>query len=130
MANFISFYKSSAWVGDKFYLADMELQGDIRKDDCKCVIKDDEPLITLAKEKRARWRGLLKQRVSWHACDWPRLALSCLHLLTCVHCLSHSILMWLLTLITGRNVKRTAPSRRVRWAALLLGLGAGAVKVG
>nr|XP_048304746.1 putative ATP-dependent RNA helicase TDRD12 isoform X3 [Myodes glareolus] len=52
----------SAWVGDKFYLADMELQGDIRKDDCKCVIKDDEPLITLAKEKRARWCGLLKQR--------------------------------------------------------------------
>ncbi|KAM7339843.1 hypothetical protein ACRRTK_000458 [Alexandromys fortis] len=52
----------SAWVGDKFYLADMELQGDIRKDDCKCVIKDNEPLITLAKEKRARWRSLLKQR--------------------------------------------------------------------
>ncbi|XP_049989555.1 putative ATP-dependent RNA helicase TDRD12 isoform X2 [Alexandromys fortis] len=52
----------SAWVGDKFYLADMELQGDIRKDDCKCVIKDNEPLITLAKEKRAHWRSLLKQR--------------------------------------------------------------------
>uniref|UniRef100_A0A8C8VTP7 Putative ATP-dependent RNA helicase TDRD12 n=1 Tax=Peromyscus maniculatus bairdii TaxID=230844 RepID=A0A8C8VTP7_PERMB len=52
----------SAWVGDKFYLADMELQGDIRKDDCRCVIKDDEPLITLAKEKRACWCGLLKQR--------------------------------------------------------------------
>nr|XP_017445554.1 putative ATP-dependent RNA helicase TDRD12 isoform X5 [Rattus norvegicus] len=52
----------SAWVGDKFYLADMELQGDIRKDDCKCIIKDDEPLITLAKEKRACWCGLLKQR--------------------------------------------------------------------
>ncbi|GAB1291942.1 Putative ATP-dependent RNA helicase TDRD12 [Apodemus speciosus] len=52
----------SAWVGEKFYLADMELQGDIRKDDCKCVIKDDEPLITLAKEKRECWCGLLKQR--------------------------------------------------------------------
>ncbi|XP_040591431.1 putative ATP-dependent RNA helicase TDRD12 isoform X3 [Mesocricetus auratus] len=52
----------SAWVGDKFYLADLELQGDIRKDDCKCIIKDDEPLITLAKEKRACWCGLLKQR--------------------------------------------------------------------
>ncbi|CAO2625753.1 Putative ATP-dependent RNA helicase TDRD12 [Lemmus lemmus] len=52
----------SAWVGDKFYLADMELQGDIRKDDCKCVIKDDEPLVTLAKEKKAPWHGLLKQR--------------------------------------------------------------------
>ncbi|KAL1769473.1 ATP-dependent RNA helicase TDRD12 isoform X1 [Sigmodon hispidus] len=52
----------SAWVGDKFYLADMELQGDIRKDDCRCIIKDEEPLITLAKEKRGCWRGLLKQR--------------------------------------------------------------------
>ncbi|XP_031242062.1 putative ATP-dependent RNA helicase TDRD12 isoform X2 [Mastomys coucha] len=52
----------SAWVGDKFYLADMELQGDIRKDDCKCIIKDDEPLITLAKEKQECWCGLLKQR--------------------------------------------------------------------
>ncbi|XP_030098861.1 putative ATP-dependent RNA helicase TDRD12 isoform X3 [Mus musculus] len=52
----------SAWVGDKFYLADLELQGDIRKDDCKCIIKDDEPLITLAKEKQECWCGLLKQR--------------------------------------------------------------------
>ncbi|XP_029422503.1 putative ATP-dependent RNA helicase TDRD12 [Nannospalax galili] len=52
----------SAWVGDKFYLADMELQGNIIKDDCKCVIKGDEPLITLVKEKRTSWCGLLKQR--------------------------------------------------------------------
>ncbi|EGW06772.1 Tudor domain-containing protein 12 [Cricetulus griseus] len=52
----------SAWVGDKFYMADLELQGDIRKDDCKCVIKDEEPLITLAKEKRACWCGLLTKR--------------------------------------------------------------------
>uniref|UniRef100_A0A8C6I0K2 Putative ATP-dependent RNA helicase TDRD12 n=1 Tax=Mus spicilegus TaxID=10103 RepID=A0A8C6I0K2_MUSSI len=52
----------SAWVGDKFYLADLELQGDIRKDDCRCIIKDDEPLITLAKEKQECWCGLLKQR--------------------------------------------------------------------
>lgn len=64
MADFISSYKPSAWVGDKFYMADLELQGDIRKDDCKCVIKDEEPLITLAKEKRACWCGLLTKRVS------------------------------------------------------------------
>uniref|UniRef100_A0A8C9PD93 Putative ATP-dependent RNA helicase TDRD12 n=1 Tax=Spermophilus dauricus TaxID=99837 RepID=A0A8C9PD93_SPEDA len=52
----------SAWVGDKFYLADMELQANIRKDECKCVIKNEEPVITLAKEKRESWCNLLKQR--------------------------------------------------------------------
>ncbi|MBZ3885328.1 DEAD-box ATP-dependent RNA helicase 20, partial [Sciurus carolinensis] len=52
----------SAWVGDKFYLADMELQANIIKDDCKCVIKNEEPVITLAKEKRESWCNLLKQR--------------------------------------------------------------------
>ncbi|XP_054553035.1 putative ATP-dependent RNA helicase TDRD12 isoform X2 [Talpa occidentalis] len=52
----------SAWVGDKFYLADMELQANIIKDDCKCVVKNDEPVITLAKEKREPWYSLLKQR--------------------------------------------------------------------
>lgn len=63
----------------------MELQGDIRKDDCKCIIKDDEPLITLAKEKRACWCGLLKQRVSWCVCGWLLLTMSTMHLHTCVH---------------------------------------------
>nr|XP_020138913.1 putative ATP-dependent RNA helicase TDRD12 isoform X1 [Microcebus murinus] len=52
----------SAWVGDKFYSADMELQANIIKDDCKCVIKHDEPIITLAKERREPWCRLLKQR--------------------------------------------------------------------
>ncbi|KAG8510029.1 putative ATP-dependent RNA helicase TDRD12, partial [Galemys pyrenaicus] len=52
----------SAWVGDKFYLADMELQANIIKDDCKCVIKNDEPVITLAKEKREPWHSLLRQK--------------------------------------------------------------------
>ncbi|XP_039744545.1 putative ATP-dependent RNA helicase TDRD12 isoform X2 [Pteropus medius] len=52
----------SAWVGEKFYLADMELQANIIKDDCKCVIKNDEPIITLAKERRESWCRLLKQR--------------------------------------------------------------------
>ncbi|XP_032342096.1 putative ATP-dependent RNA helicase TDRD12 [Camelus ferus] len=52
----------SAWVGEKFYLADMELQANIIKDDCKCVIEHDEPVITLAKERREPWRGLLRQR--------------------------------------------------------------------
>ncbi|ELK00520.1 Tudor domain-containing protein 12, partial [Pteropus alecto] len=52
----------SAWVGEKFYLADMELQANIIKDDCKCVIKNDEPIITLAKERRESWCRLLKRR--------------------------------------------------------------------
>ncbi|XP_058385058.1 putative ATP-dependent RNA helicase TDRD12 isoform X2 [Diceros bicornis minor] len=52
----------SAWVGEKFYLADMELQANIIKDDCKCTIKNDEPLITLAKERRESWFRLLKRR--------------------------------------------------------------------
>ncbi|XP_012588625.1 PREDICTED: putative ATP-dependent RNA helicase TDRD12 [Condylura cristata] len=52
----------SAWVGDRFYLADMELQANIVKDDCRCVIKNDEPVITLAKEKRGPWCSLLRQR--------------------------------------------------------------------
>ncbi|XP_069919365.1 putative ATP-dependent RNA helicase TDRD12 [Oryctolagus cuniculus] len=52
----------SAWVGDKFYRADLELQGSIRKDSCRCVIRNDEPVITLAKERREPWRGLLRHR--------------------------------------------------------------------
>ncbi|XP_074170538.1 putative ATP-dependent RNA helicase TDRD12 isoform X2 [Rhinolophus sinicus] len=52
----------SAWVGEKFYLADMELQANIIQDDCKCIIKNDEPIITLAKERRESWCSLLKQR--------------------------------------------------------------------
>lgn len=63
-ADFISFCKSSAWVGEKFYLADLELQANIIKDDCKCIIKYEEPVITLAKEQKESWCGLLKQRVS------------------------------------------------------------------
>nr|XP_045010819.1 putative ATP-dependent RNA helicase TDRD12 isoform X2 [Jaculus jaculus] len=52
----------SAWVGDKFYLADLELQGTVRKDDCRCTMRDDEPRITLAKERRESWHGLLKHK--------------------------------------------------------------------
>ena len=51
----------------------MELQASIIKDDCKCIIKNDEPIITLAKEKREPWCGLLKQRVSG---SQPRLVLA------------------------------------------------------
>ncbi|XP_062966000.1 putative ATP-dependent RNA helicase TDRD12 [Cynocephalus volans] len=52
----------SAWVGDKFYLADMNLQANIIEDGCKCIINNDEPIITLAKERRESWNSLLKQR--------------------------------------------------------------------
>ncbi|XP_073741194.1 putative ATP-dependent RNA helicase TDRD12 isoform X4 [Callorhinus ursinus] len=52
----------SGWAGEKFYLADMELQANIAKDACKCVITNEEPVITLAKETRGSWCSLLKQR--------------------------------------------------------------------
>ncbi|XP_048185906.1 putative ATP-dependent RNA helicase TDRD12 [Perognathus longimembris pacificus] len=52
----------SASVGDKVYLADLELQANIVKDDCRCVIKNHEPVITLTKEKKEPWRGLLKRK--------------------------------------------------------------------
>ncbi|KAM5297159.1 putative ATP-dependent RNA helicase TDRD12 [Glossophaga mutica] len=51
-----------AWVGEKFYLADLELQANIIKDDCKCAIKNDEPVITLVKERQEPWHSLLRQR--------------------------------------------------------------------
>ncbi|KAM9048061.1 putative ATP-dependent RNA helicase TDRD12 isoform 2-T2 [Megaptera novaeangliae] len=67
----------SAWVGEKFYLADLELQANIIKDDCKCIVKNDEPIITLPKEKKESWCGLLRQRNPnvafdfdhWEECD-------------------------------------------------------------
>ncbi|XP_021095287.1 putative ATP-dependent RNA helicase TDRD12 isoform X4 [Heterocephalus glaber] len=70
----------SAWVGDKFYLADMELQASIVKEDCKCIITNDEPVITLPKEKRGSWCGLLRQKNPnvtfdfdhWEECDEDR----------------------------------------------------------
>ncbi|XP_023582709.1 putative ATP-dependent RNA helicase TDRD12 [Trichechus manatus latirostris] len=52
----------SAWVGDRFYLADMELQANIIKDDCRCIINNEEPVITLAKERRESWCSLLKRK--------------------------------------------------------------------
>ena len=51
-------------------MADMELQANIVRDGCKCTITDEEPVITLAKERKEPWGSLLKQRVSAH---WPRL---------------------------------------------------------
>ncbi|XP_068384447.1 putative ATP-dependent RNA helicase TDRD12 isoform X2 [Eschrichtius robustus] len=67
----------SAWVGEKFYLADLELQANIIKDDCKCIVKNDESIITLSKEKKESWCGLLRQRNPnvafdfdhWEECD-------------------------------------------------------------
>ncbi|XP_046935295.1 putative ATP-dependent RNA helicase TDRD12 [Lynx rufus] len=52
----------SAWTGEKFYVADMELQANIVRDGCKCTITDEEPVITLAKERKEPWGSLLKQR--------------------------------------------------------------------
>ncbi|XP_019278876.2 putative ATP-dependent RNA helicase TDRD12 isoform X1 [Panthera pardus] len=52
----------SAWAGEKFYVADMELQANIVRDGCKCTITDEEPVITLTKERKEPWCSLLKQR--------------------------------------------------------------------
>ncbi|KAM9061450.1 putative ATP-dependent RNA helicase TDRD12 isoform 2-T4 [Sarcophilus harrisii] len=52
----------SAWVGDKFYLADMDLYASILKEESKCLIKNEEPIVTLVKEKKESWHNLLKKR--------------------------------------------------------------------
>ncbi|XP_025281014.1 putative ATP-dependent RNA helicase TDRD12 isoform X1 [Canis lupus baileyi] len=52
----------SAWAGEKFYLADLELRANIVKDACECTVTNEEPVITLAKETRASWCSLLRQR--------------------------------------------------------------------
>lgn len=93
----------------------MELQANIIQDDCKCIITNDEPIITLAKERRESWCSLLRQRVSGHSL-WLVLTTGYVlfsHLMWTV--VLNRILMWLLILITGKNVKRKAISPRVRW---------------
>ncbi|XP_054856240.1 putative ATP-dependent RNA helicase TDRD12 [Eublepharis macularius] len=52
----------SAFAGDKYYLADMELQDSILKEKSACLLKSDEPVITLAKEKEEPWCNLLKHK--------------------------------------------------------------------
>ncbi|XP_061450280.1 putative ATP-dependent RNA helicase TDRD12 isoform X2 [Rhineura floridana] len=52
----------SASVEGKFYLADMELQENIIKEKSTCVLKNDEPVIILAKEKEEPWCSLLKHK--------------------------------------------------------------------
>ncbi|XP_078236477.1 putative ATP-dependent RNA helicase TDRD12 [Pogona vitticeps] len=52
----------SASAEGKFYLADMELQGSILKEKSACILKNEEPVITLAKEKTGPWCSLLKHK--------------------------------------------------------------------
>uniref|UniRef100_A0ACB8EAK1 Uncharacterized protein n=1 Tax=Sphaerodactylus townsendi TaxID=933632 RepID=A0ACB8EAK1_9SAUR len=52
----------SAFAGDKFYYADMELQGNILKEKSTCFLKSDEPTIILAKAKEEPWCNLLKHK--------------------------------------------------------------------
>ncbi|XP_062997501.1 putative ATP-dependent RNA helicase TDRD12 [Elgaria multicarinata webbii] len=51
-----------ASAGEKFYLADMELQRSILKEKSVCILKNDEPVIILAKEKEEPWCNLLKHK--------------------------------------------------------------------
>ncbi|XP_067573979.1 putative ATP-dependent RNA helicase TDRD12 [Pseudorca crassidens] len=67
----------SAWAGERLYSADLELQANIIKDDCQCTVENGEPIITLSKEKKESWCGLLRQRNPnvafdfdhWEECD-------------------------------------------------------------
>ncbi|XP_039359432.1 putative ATP-dependent RNA helicase TDRD12 isoform X6 [Mauremys reevesii] len=53
----------SAFSGDKFYVADMELHANILEGKSVCVIKNEEPVIILAKDKKEFWCRLLKHKV-------------------------------------------------------------------
>ncbi|XP_034644369.1 putative ATP-dependent RNA helicase TDRD12 isoform X2 [Trachemys scripta elegans] len=53
----------SAFSGDKFYVADMELHANILKGKSVCVIKNEEPVIILAKDKKEFWCCLLKHKI-------------------------------------------------------------------
>ncbi|KAJ7406683.1 tudor domain containing 12 [Willisornis vidua] len=53
----------SANSEEKFYLADLELQESILAEKSRCVIKDTEAVIVLAKEKPGEWCKLLKNKV-------------------------------------------------------------------
>ncbi|XP_074864401.1 putative ATP-dependent RNA helicase TDRD12 isoform X2 [Carettochelys insculpta] len=52
----------SAFSGDKFYMADMKLHARILKGKSVCVIKNEEPMIILEKEKKEFWNRLLKHK--------------------------------------------------------------------
>ncbi|XP_043382282.1 putative ATP-dependent RNA helicase TDRD12 isoform X3 [Chelonia mydas] len=52
----------SAFSGDKFYVADMELHANILKGKSVCVIKNEEPVLILAKDKKEFWCRLLKHK--------------------------------------------------------------------
>nr|XP_014349484.1 PREDICTED: uncharacterized protein LOC106705209 [Latimeria chalumnae] len=52
----------SAFVGDKFYVADLELYDKILTDKSVYVIKYGEPVITLVKENKGAWCSLLKKK--------------------------------------------------------------------
>ncbi|XP_039359430.1 putative ATP-dependent RNA helicase TDRD12 isoform X4 [Mauremys reevesii] len=52
----------SAFSGDKFYVADMELHANILEGKSVCVIKNEEPVIILAKDKKEFWCRLLKHK--------------------------------------------------------------------
>ncbi|XP_009943693.2 putative ATP-dependent RNA helicase TDRD12 isoform X3 [Opisthocomus hoazin] len=52
----------SACSGDKPYLADMELHQYILAEQSTCVIKDEEAILVLTKEKKGVWLKLLKNK--------------------------------------------------------------------
>ncbi|XP_026574893.1 putative ATP-dependent RNA helicase TDRD12 [Pseudonaja textilis] len=52
----------SASANGKFYLADMELQRSILREESTCVLKGDEPTILLVKVKKEPWCSLLKEK--------------------------------------------------------------------
>ncbi|KAM6409124.1 putative ATP-dependent RNA helicase TDRD12 [Rhynochetos jubatus] len=60
----------SACSGDKLYVADLELHQYILAEKSTCVIKDQEAVIVLAKEKKGAWCKLLKNKNSHVSLDF------------------------------------------------------------
>ncbi|KAJ1082869.1 hypothetical protein NDU88_003032 [Pleurodeles waltl] len=52
----------SALAGDKYYVADLELNGEILTDKSFCMIKNEEPVIILCKTDTGAWNSLLKRK--------------------------------------------------------------------
>ncbi|XP_030060268.1 putative ATP-dependent RNA helicase TDRD12 [Microcaecilia unicolor] len=52
----------SAHSGEKYYLADLELSGNIIAKKSLCVIKQGEPVLILTKAEKGAWSSLLKEK--------------------------------------------------------------------
>ncbi|XP_066568663.1 putative ATP-dependent RNA helicase TDRD12 [Amia ocellicauda] len=56
----------SAYVGDKYYYANLELNDNIVEEKCRCEISCNEPVMILVKEKKGVWKKLLKHKAGFY----------------------------------------------------------------